>query len=89
MKRVVLATITQAEAEAIESAERNYNTFLTLLQNIFLSDDEKKIVTKSLPELQQISNSLYENVLAKYNIPYETDLRYRLSVKHEVFVEVY
>ena len=89
MKRVVLATITQAEAEAIESAERNYNTFLTLLQNIFLSDDEKKIVTKSLPELQQISNSLYENVLEKYNIPYENDLLYRLSVKHEVFVEVY
>ena len=89
MKKVVLATITQAEAEAIESAERNYNTFLTLLQNIFLSDEEKKTVNERLPELQRISNSLYENVLAKYNIPYETNLQYRLSVKHEIFVEVY
>lgn len=89
MKRVVLATITPTEAEVIESAERNYNTFLTLLQNIFISDEEKQTIRSKLSELQRISNSTYENVLAKYNIPCETNMRYRLSVKHEIFVEVY
>ena len=46
MKRVVLATITPTEAEVIESAERNYNTFLTLLQNIFISDEEKQTIVQ-------------------------------------------
>ena len=89
MKKVVLTTITPLEAEAIQQSERNYNTFFTLLQNVFISDEEKQIIAAKLSELQCEFKSLYKNLLVKYNVPYESNLRYRLSTNYEIFVEVY
>ena len=89
MKKIVLAKITTGEAESIEKAERNYHTFLSLLHNAFVSDEEKNVVSTKLNELKVLSKSLYNEVLIKYNIPYETNFRYQLSVNQEIFVEVY
>lgn len=89
MKKVILAKITDDDGDKIRKAERNYNTFLTLMENEFLSNEQKQTVIQRLPVLRQEVISLYEKTISKYNVAHVIQAQYRLSVNNELFVETY
>lgn len=90
MRKIVLAKLTQDEVEKIFECERYLSTMITLLQNQFISKNEKETVRASLPLCRQKVTQEYQKIIKKYNLPNITNARYRVdSDTYELYVQVY
>lgn len=90
MRKVILAKLTAQESELIQAKERNYNTFKTLLQNQFISSEEKQAIAHEVNKLASDAKLFYSNLSQKYGIPYVANLNYRVSPEtNELFIEVF
>lgn len=68
MKKV-LAKLSRNELEQLELLHSRISTYRALLQNKFVSNSERVVISKELSSFEQELDSLVESLIKKYRIP--------------------
>lgn len=89
MRRIIVAKLTVEDSDMIQKNERNYHTYITLLENQFLNVDEKSKISKYLPSYEMNLQKIYKNIMDKYKIPYSLNSNFKIDPqKDEIYLEV-
>ena len=89
MRKVILAKLTLQDSEEIQSSDRIYRTFKSLLQNQFISEEKKSDIAVEMQKSLLKSREVYKAVMLKYNIPYSIDVLYNIDpITDELYVYI-
>lgn len=87
--RKVLAKLTTEELDKLEQLHSRISTYMSLLQNVFISSEDKIIVSEELPLLEQKLNELTEELIKKYRIPKSVSNDMKVSYNDsEIYLEL-
>ena len=79
MKKVVLATLSQGEVDAFYDAKCYYETLLSLKQNQYITENEKKALDDAINFAKDSYFSFYEKFITQYHLPHFDGLNFQIS----------
>ena len=85
----MLAKLSQKEMDQISDAEQVYHTYVTLLKNQFLTEEQRVEIKSEIPLLLSRVNSIYADILSNHDVFYSKDLSYHVSHEmNEIYIEL-